>query len=598
MTNIPVTDQDTYVHKTPTSLASDFVSNNKLNPYTHPIGFSLVAETFTRKQAITHAGAGGFFMGKPFAPFGALLAGAKTPLGAGAAGALASLSTDPDNVVSFGLQTALFSKAIGTRGGPKGGGIARGLRAAGLPKQAASLDRFVAGESRFNVIRGSLLGDLPDVGLYRPSKPAYSRLYRGLGPTGGLTTDWLKENAGAIKGKTTASSLFGKGESINIGKFLNRQAASPIITQAAGPGILPTRTDVSDQLLTSTVNKQWDSVSKVLNKYNTAVNKDWTSVMKNFDASKVKSMNVKETFDELYRAMGDAFPGTRQVNIMGNVPNKIATKQYGVGLAQGMGGGFTQDVTTSWKRGVVGTTTVPTYDRSLLKKMFTDSRYAMGARNLGVETLMGESYWRLFNKKIGATGGVFGELRMLTKGGRNAMFREVTKDVAKLSTGLTEGKQTIDLVKTLGSKREAGQFMRRVTEKGMATQFERVGKYTLKAKKGAMALTKTQQLDLALSQQSRLTSSIQSRAFSTFMWASLGYHFGKKAVGGILNAGAQAIEAGSKLHMQMTHLEFGSGQSLHTKQASTERTRAIQAIQSSGLNARSYLGKESMIYSQ
>lgn len=49
---------------------------------------------------------------------------------------------------------------------------------------------------------------------------------------------------------------------------------------------------------------------------------------------------------------------------------------------------------------------------------------------------------------------------------------------------------------------------------------------------------------------------------------------------------------------QVGQMEFGTGQTLDTKMASTERSRAIQAMQSVGLSARSYLGHEAALLAQ
>jgi len=80
-----------------------------------------------------------------------------------------------------------------------------------------------------------------------------------------------------------------------------------------------------------------------------------------------------------------------------------------------------------------------------------------------------------------------------------------------------------------------------------------------------------------------------------FKWFIIG-KIAAKAMGAAIGGAVQAAENFTSYVGRITHLDFGSGRALTTRMAATERSRAIQAIQYSGMNARSYLGYESQIY--
>jgi hypothetical protein len=69
----------------------------------------------------------------------------------------------------------------------------------------------------------------------------------------------------------------------------------------------------------------------------------------------------------------------------------------------------------------------------------------------------------------------------------------------------------------------------------------------------------------------------------------------KETVGNLVNAGVRTVQQAITTTKNIGRMEFGTGQTLDTMQASTERSRAIQAMQNVGISARSYLGQEAAI---
>jgi hypothetical protein len=81
----------------------------------------------------------------------------------------------------------------------------------------------------------------------------------------------------------------------------------------------------------------------------------------------------------------------------------------------------------------------------------------------------------------------------------------------------------------------------------------------------------------------------------------VGYLGAKWLIGktaGLVKSGVETLERGAAIARQVGKMEFGSGRALVTPLATTERTRAIQAIQNSGINARQYLGREANMYAE
>ena len=73
-------------------------------------------------------------------------------------------------------------------------------------------------------------------------------------------------------------------------------------------------------------------------------------------------------------------------------------------------------------------------------------------------------------------------------------------------------------------------------------------------------------------------------------------------IGGLVTDAAKgtmnSIKETMAVSQSIGRMEFGSGKSLETKLGSTERSRAISAMQNVGLSARSYLGQEAKIIAQ
>jgi hypothetical protein len=72
---------------------------------------------------------------------------------------------------------------------------------------------------------------------------------------------------------------------------------------------------------------------------------------------------------------------------------------------------------------------------------------------------------------------------------------------------------------------------------------------------------------------------------------------GKKAIGAAAESTITTVKAMSNIAASIGKMNFGSGRSLETAMASTERSRAISAMQNVGMSARSYLGQEAAILS-
>jgi len=590
-------------------LQGNALSRSKFNPYTNPLSYSMRMGTFTRARSITHAGSGGLFLGKLMRPFAALAVGAATPMGAVGLGMLASASSDPDDIGSFAARSYVFGRLIGLRRpdvltksaghlATTGGGASRALRWAGLGKQAAKLENFAVGGK--SVLRGGLFGKLPQYGMYVPKSKALSRLYTGLGPGHALSGMAPESAASLIKGMspykktigynttkladaklaTGPSSVFGY-----VPEQVKRTRITKLMKGSLGEvGLLPTFSGHADEIYNLAKKRKFKQLPKLIGRYNSAVAQDWGAIMSNFNAGGVSDFSTKTFYNNMFSAAGKSFP-TQQKLV------RRATGQYGTRAGANAVFGMESTLTPLGK--------AANYDQTVLRKFMTDPKYLAGRQALFANTQMGKIYATQFNKMTTPwLGGSLGaEVRLQFGAVRSNLFTRIQKQMGALGGEINAAKAgtKIRLAERLGSTESANAFVKGLPKAQRALYNK--GVLTV-GKNQAFKFGSVERLKSSVSMQNQLTSGIGNKAFSTFLWLTLGAHYGKKAIGGLLNATAKGIEAGSRLQMSMSHLEFGSGKSLNTQQASTERTRALQAIQSSGLNARSYLGKESQIYSQ
>jgi len=72
----------------------------------------------------------------------------------------------------------------------------------------------------------------------------------------------------------------------------------------------------------------------------------------------------------------------------------------------------------------------------------------------------------------------------------------------------------------------------------------------------------------------------------------------KKLGGAVLSNALNTVQTVTGITRNIGQMEFGTGKTLETRQASTERSRAVAAMQNVGISARSYLGQEAQMMSQ
>jgi hypothetical protein len=592
------------------------LAESKWNPYSHPLSYSLRMHTLTRAGAVSSAGLGGLYSKRPLRPFIPLLMGAGSPFGAIGYGALLSASAGPDqNAFSFLTKTALFSSFIGTKGGTKGGGLARAARVF-FPntKYAESIERFA---SKPTVFRGGLFGKLQHEGLFVPKKQAWARLYEGIG-----MPSWskLKSHDLGLGMQDRVKSMFQAGlnragkqypmPKVGLEAKLNwvkdmSARIMPQITQNAWNEIpvLPTKTNISEKVLNITSDSK--KIGATLKTYNKQVASDWRNILGNFKWHTKSDYSMQGFYKSLFRAASDASPKITPQMVTG-------AKRVGGDTMVIKGGKAARRAINLYPDMFEPITKAGTsyYDMSVVKKMMGDTRYLPGLYKSFAGSVEDKMFWDLYGQIGGRTpfiGGLRAEMKFLTRRGRDKVWGKISAEATRLSSQITQQDIVGSALELTGSKEKAARMIKTIQKtkpKGVALSSriaDRATMINISGKQMAPGGMKALGLDrgaLETKMFSRLEStSLNSSLSNYFLLAFLG-HYAGKAISGSIKAGANLIRKGAEFSSKLTHLEFGGGQVAMTAQASTERTRALQAIQYSGLNARSYLGRESQIYAQ
>jgi len=597
-------------------LPGNFISRSKFNPYTHPLAYSMRMYTFARPGALTTGGLG-LYSKKPLRPYAALLAGAGSRFGALGWGAAIAGTTGPDNFISFAARMSIASSFIGVRRGGQYGGLAR---AVGLVDEKAgrAVGKFGTGAS-------VLFPQVPHEGIFTPEAAKYARLYASSQtlPSGfALTEDAVsaaiprRVKTGQVDKlikKTRSQRVIDKytkmkgyrvdynlEDMVTKGRY-KPQLPARVYKQSAkfktvgGLGeleILPTIGEDSEALMRLRAKTPTKEIAGLVKDYNKAISQDWTTVMKNFKWTGEKT--ASGFYQSLFKAASESAGTVTGVRVTQAGANRFMLPEGHIlqkpELFKQYPGAFDL-VRSQTGRGP-----------EMIRKMLTEGKYQAGLSKMMIGSFQDSVVWDAYQRmtKGGPIGGLVGEFRLMFKGGRDKMFNKISESVGKFADTMTKVKGTkVDLVSQLGfgqaeAKKIASGLSRsrlaKVTGKA-GTTIELMSPWNKK-----MAFQARMKLEGAA--YGKATSMIHSTAFSNYLLLSMGFHYIGKAFSGLIGAAATGVRKGAELTSRLTHLEFGSGKVTMTAQASTERTRALQAIQYSGLNARSYLGRESQIYSQ
>jgi len=166
---------------------------------------------------------------------------------------------------------------------------------------------------------------------------------------------------------------------------------------------------------------------------------------------------------------------------------------------------------------------------------------------------------------------------------RNATAYQAMKTSTKVgATAVQQAKAGGELAKFINPK--TGKVFESATVAGLSPE-QITGEVGLGAKAGLKSSARKQ---IASATRSMIKVAIAAKVIR-----GVG-----RIAGGAVRGAISTLETGSAIARQIGKAEFGSGRALVTKQASTERSRAIMAIQNSGINARQYLGREALMYAE